>query len=40
MKTKRKLSSFAGMWKISDKEAEELKESIRKGWSKSNSRIK
>ncbi len=31
-KTKVKLSSFAGMWKISDKEAEELKNNIRKRW--------
>jgi len=31
-KTKRKISSFAGMWKMSDKEAEELKGNIRKGW--------
>ena len=31
-KTKRKISSFAGMWKMSDKEAEELKDNIRKGW--------
>jgi len=31
-KTKRKISSFAGMWKMSDKEAEDLMRDIRKMW--------
>ncbi len=32
-KTKaKKLSSFAGAWKISDKEAEEFKDILKRGW--------
>ncbi len=32
-KNKKSILSYAGSWKISDKEAEKLKEDIRKGWS-------
>ena len=27
-----KISSFAGIWKMSDEEAENLKDDVRKGW--------
>ncbi|MEK6899267.1 MAG: hypothetical protein AABW79_04185 [Nanoarchaeota archaeon] len=31
-KSNKKLLEFAGIWKISDKEAEELKSNLKKGW--------
>lgn len=31
---KKKLSDLAGGWKMSDSEAEEMKESLRRGWKK------
>lgn len=35
---KKSILKFAGSWKISDKEAEKLKEDIRKGWSSWNNK--
>lgn len=32
-KSKRSIMDLAGSWEMSDKEAEELKRSLRKGWS-------